>query len=219
MKKIALLLLLIANITLAQESNMLALFDKGNEAFNNNKLTVAKDYFEQALALDTVNKHVLFNLAVTELKLNNTQQACRLLQKGYRLKDSATRELLQTYCGGIGYEPVMFQEDVDTHATFKLNGNQAPIKKDGKLHPVLTNAVVKEISKAPFFKKYVPGKIIVIFNIDANGKLYCKGVKPEELKSEIEHIYNSIATYKPALYQGKPTEILGGYSQIIMLKR
>jgi tetratricopeptide (TPR) repeat protein len=219
MKKIALLLLLIGNLITAQESAVVALFDKGNEAFNANNFTLAKDYFEQALVLDTVNKHVLFNLAVTELNLNNVEQACSLLQKGYRLKDSGTRELLQTYCGGIGYEPVMFQEDVDTMPTFKLNGTLAPIKKDSNLHPVLTNAVVKEISKAPFFKKYVPGKIIVIFNINANGKLYCKGVRPEELKTEIEHIYNSIATYKPAMYQGKPTEILGGYSQIIMLKR
>ncbi|WP_298288161.1 hypothetical protein [uncultured Lutibacter sp.] len=214
MKKILILILITSNLIFSQESEINKLIELGSEEFQNNNIIKANELFEKALKIDSLNKDVLFNLAATELKLNNKSKACKLWQKGYKLKDYGARELVLKYCGQIEYSEFMFKEDVDSEPKFIFKDKELPINIDSKLNPKLTSLFLKESKKSKVIKNYKNQKILLIFNINKNGKFEIKAIKdkPDELKFEIERIFNEIVTFIPSKYKGLNTEYWGGYA-------
>lgn len=213
MKKILTLILITSNLIFSQENKINKLIELGSEEFQNNNIKRANELFEKAYKIDSLNKDILFNLAATELSLNNKDKACKLWQKGYKLKDYETRELILKYCGQIEYNVFMFEEDVDSKPKFVFEGKELPIKVDSKLNPTLISLFLKESKKSKIIKKYKNQKILLIFNINTNGKFEIEAIKdkPDELKIELERIFNEMVTYIPSKYKGINTQCWGGY--------
>jgi hypothetical protein len=214
MKKTLLFLLITSNLIFSQESDIDKLINLGNQEFNNNNVAGAKEIFEKAFKIDSLNKDVLFNLAATEISLNNKDEACKLWQKGYKLKDYGARDLILKYCGEIEYTEFMFVDDIDSKPKFIYNEKELPLFIDAKLKSELSSLFSEESKNSEIIKKYRKQRIFLIFNINSNGKFEVKSIKdkPEELKIEIERLFNKIASFVPAKYKGQPVEFNGGFA-------
>lgn len=202
MKKIVLLFLISTNLMFSQEDKVSNLIKLGTAEFSSKKFILARDYFKKAYKIDSLNKNVLFNLAVTELELNNKKEACKILHKGYKLKDKETRNLILRFCGEIQYHDEMFAEDVDSKTKFLYKKKELPLVINSNINPKLIQLFRGELKKSKISKK--KQKLFVVFNISKDGKFVCKDIKgkPEELKVEIEKLFNNI-TYIPSKYKGK----------------
>lgn len=214
MKKTLLFLIFTSSLIYSQESEVDKLIKLGNQEFNNNNVSGAKEIFEKAFKIDSLNKDVLFNLAAAELSLNNKDKACKLWQKGYKLKDSGTRDLILKYCGEIEHSEFMFVEDIDSKPKFIYNDKELPLFIGTKLNSELSSLFLRESKKSEIIKKYRKQRIFLISNININGKFHIRSIKdkPEELKIEIEKIFNKIASFVPAKYKGQNVEFIGGYA-------
>lgn len=203
-----------SNLIFSQESEVNKLIKLGNQEFMNNNVSSAKELFEKAFKIDSLNKDVLFNLAATEISLSNKDKACKLWQKGYKLKDSGTRDLILKYCGEIEHCEFMFVEDIDSKPKFIYKEKELPLFIGIKLNPELSSIFLRESKKSEIIKKYRKQRIFLISNININGKLYIRSImdKPEELKIEIERLFNKVASFVPSKYKGQNVEYIGGYA-------
>ncbi|MDP2069930.1 MAG: hypothetical protein Q8K04_13340 [Lutibacter sp.] len=214
MKKTLLFLIITSNLIFSQEREVDKLILLGNQEFNNNNVSKAKEFFEKAFKIDSLNKDVLFNLAATEIRLNNKDKACKLWQKVYKLKDSGTRDLILRYCGEIEHSEFMFVEDIDSKPQFIYKDKAMPLMVGTKLNPVLSSLFLRESKKSEIIKKYRKQRIFLISNINISGNFYIRALmdKPDELKMEIESIFNKITSFVPSKYNGQNVEFIGGYS-------
>lgn len=202
-----------SNLIFSQESEVDKLIKLGSQEFMNNNVSGAKEIFEKAFKIDSLNKDILFNLAATEISLNNKDKACKLWQKGYKLKDSGTRDLILKYCGEIEYTEFMFVEDIDSKPKFIYKEKELPLFMGTKLNPELSSLFIRACKNSEIIKKYRKQKVFLIFNININGKFHLRAIKdtPDELKMEIERLFNKIATFVPSKYKGQHVEYIGGY--------
>jgi len=214
MKKIILTLIisLVHIISWSQQKEFNKLMMQGDTEFTSKNYVDAKQYYEKALGLNSKNKVALYNLAVSELYLENTERACELFHDGYRLKDIKTRELILKYCGRIKYNKAMFLQDVDGTPQFEFNGKLFPLMVNNKMNPKLISLFQAEVKKSKILRKYKGKRIYVNFRmINSEGYLTCKTTKNylKDVKPEIERIFNNIANYTPLTYEGRNVDVWG----------
>lgn len=190
----------------------LKLMELGNSEFTNKNFEIAKEHYKSALKINSKNRDALYNLAVVEIYLKNTDRACELFHEGYKLKDKSTREMILKYCGDVKYNDVMFLEDVDGTPQFEYKGEMFPLVVNNKMNPKLISLFQVEAKKSKILRKHKGKRIYVNFMmINSQGYLTCKTTKNymKDVKPEIERIFNSIANYKPLTYEGRNVDVWG----------
>lgn len=84
--------------------------------------------------------------------MNNKDKACKLWQKGYKLKDYGARELILKNCGKTEYNEFMFKEDIDTEPKFTFKDKELPIKVESELNPKLKYLLLKKVKNQRLLK-------------------------------------------------------------------
>ncbi|MGZ4049617.1 MAG: tetratricopeptide repeat protein [Bacteroidia bacterium] len=78
--------------------NIYRYYDFGVKKLSENKLLIAKKYFQQALKIKKDDIDALYNLGICYVKLNDYDNACKLWKTGQSYGDSGVDDLIKKYC-------------------------------------------------------------------------------------------------------------------------
>jgi len=73
-------------------------YDLGVKKMNQNKLLLAKKYFEQAIQIKADDIDAYYNMGICYLKLNDNPHACKCWEMGQKLGDTGVLDLINKYC-------------------------------------------------------------------------------------------------------------------------
>lgn len=215
MKLIFFSLMLSTSISFSQSESYKEILKQGNDAFLIGNFDLAKEKYLTAYKLDSTESDALYNLAAIELRLNNMDSACQLLQKSYKLKDFGAGELIEKHCGKIEYNRYMFFQNVDSMPKFENGDEELLLVTKTGINPELFLKFKKNVKKSSLFRELKGRKIFVIFTIDLEGNFKSRVTGKNTSKKidvEINRIFNEIADYIPCQYDGKNVGMWNGYS-------
>lgn len=182
------------------------LLNNGNNAFQKKDFENARKYYSELIAIDSINKDAIFNLAITELNLGNKDKSCELLQKMYKLKDSGVAKLIKEHCGKIEYNDYMFYQDTDELPKFKIDNKIYDLIIKKTINPILISNFFTHTKGSKILEKLKEKRIFVTFKIDQDGNFDIKTVgrsSSKEIDSQVREIFQSIAQYIPCQHDSK----------------
>lgn len=207
--KMKLLLLLISQICISQTNKLNQLLLDGEKAFFENNFLLAKEIFTKATNLDSTNKDCWYNLAVSELKLGENENACEHLYQAFLLFDNSAIESIKEYCPNFKNGSIMLLNDVEEKPKFIYNGKEYLLFINNGINQKYTNLLIKNFKKSKILMQKVTGRVYINFQVSNSDRLDVKVLKfdgdqnyAEIVEKEILYIFNNLATYISAKNKG-----------------
>lgn len=200
---------LFTQICVSQNSELSKLIQDGEKAFTENNFLLAKDIYTKAVNLDSNNKNYWYNLAASELKLGDNENACEHFYQAFLLNDSEALTVIKENCPNFRNGAVMSINDVEEKPKFIyknkeyffIDKNDISQKYLSLLHKELKNS--KIVSEKAVKKIYIQLAINKNDTIDVN---ILKVIGDEKsvaiVKEEILSIFNNLVTYVSAKNKG-----------------
>ncbi|TRZ43141.1 tetratricopeptide repeat protein [Robertkochia solimangrovi] len=216
MKNLVIILTIFISInSFGQIKDVKTIFNEGNDAFQKNNFKKAKEKYLEVISFDKKHKDAHFNLALTELKLNNKETACEYLNKSYRLGVTESYDLITQLCGRLEYSERMWRYDVDELPKFKRNAKFLLLFLETKftnnrmtsirINPEFIQFLLPTIKKNKELKS-IKGQVNIVFHFDINGqfKIYAiNGNIKESQKSQLAFVLKNTTELIPAKYDNK----------------
>ncbi|MFN3754095.1 tetratricopeptide repeat protein [Flavobacterium sp.] len=204
MKRIALLLLL-SQISWSQnDTNILT---KADSAFAVNDFKLAKELYTKAIAIDSLNKNIIYNLAASEYNLGEKDKACEHFYKVYIIGDKEITKIMKEYCPEFRNGTIMSIDNVSEKPKFIHKGKEYLLFIDGVLNPKYLQIITPELKESRLLKNLERRKVFVQFTINKLGIFEAKVINGTDIiKVEMLRIFRSIP-YIPAKHNGKNVQL------------
>ncbi len=211
--RIKILFLLLSQITFSQVSESTTLLQKANKAYLENDFKLAKELYSNLTKIDSKNKDAWYNLAASELNLEENENACEHFYNVYKLGDNKVVEEIKKFCPNFKNGTIMSLDDVDEKPKFILEEKEHPLFENKLLNPIYLKAITKALRKSKLLESKLKGKTILQFSITRYGIFegiilkYATSRENEEIvKNEIMSIFRSIK-YISAKNNGNSVDI------------
>ncbi len=213
--KFLIILFFFTQIILCQKNEKNKLQYEGQKAFISNDFKTAKEKYTNLIAIDSLNIDAQYNLGVTELKLGNTDEACKCFYKLYQLSgDQGALKALKLSCPNFKKGTIMFLDYIDEKPQFIYEGKQYPMIENNNINNKYKELIITEIKKSKILKQKVIGKVYVQIHINKlgifDGEIICPSSEKKDIsliKMELLAVFRQIATYTPAKYNGNYIEL------------
>ncbi len=202
-----------------QQTFIDSLLLEGNNAYASNNFPKAKEFYTKIIEQDSTHLDATFNLAASELSLDENNAACKHFNQAYYLGAEDARPIIKEYCGSIAYRDEMFSGDVDKLPTFQFKDTSLPLfiqpnNFEGKFPPIEINPkfiklITAAIRKEKSFKP-LKETVRVFFKFDKSGTFHIEkftGTIDKNQQDKLSYILNTTTQLTPAIYQGKPVGI------------
>lgn len=204
MKKIALFLLL-SQISWSQ--NDANLITKADSAFAVNDFKLAKELYTKAIAIDSLNKNIIYNLAASEYNLGEKDQACEHFYKVYLIGDKEIIKIMKEYCPEFRNGTIMSIGSVSEKPKFIHKGKEYLLFVNNLLNPKYSQIIIDELRDSRLLKNQARRKVFVQFSINKLGIFDAKVINGTDIiKVEMLRIFRSIP-YIPAKHNGKSVQL------------
>lgn len=216
-----LFLLFFIQICFSQNNELKELLIDGEKAFLENDFVAAKDIYTKTVNIDIGNKNLWFNLAATELKLGENDNACEHFYQAYLLNDVEALKMIKENCPDFRNGSIMSINDVEEKPKFIYGKKEYPLIIDNSLNPKYSSVLMSRVKFSTIMSKY-KGRVFVQFKINKSGTLDTKIVsvsgdqkEAEIIKKEILSILNNLFTYVPAKNKGTNVDLWDKCSLIL----
>lgn len=118
MIKLKFFFLLFTQICTSQNGEIPQLMVDGEKAFLENDFLLAKEIYIKATDLDAKNKDCWFNLAASELKLQENDNACEHFYQAYLLNDGEAVKIIKENCPDFRKGSIMSLNNVEEKPKF-----------------------------------------------------------------------------------------------------
>lgn len=206
--------MLFSQIGFSQNTDVNKLLIDGENAFSENNFNLAKNIYTNITTLDSSNKLAWYNLAISELKLGEQDNACEHFYKVYLLNDGGVLFDIKKYCPNFRNGTIVWLSDVDETPKFIYQENEYLLIDNKNINPVYLEILRKEVGKSRILKEKGKGKIYMEVHINElgifDGKVLKVGAKEEDeaiVKMEVLRIFRSMVSYSPAKHNGKSVNI------------
>src|SRR5690554_1978323 len=168
--KLKLIFLLISNIALCQINESEKIMKEAENAFLNNNFEQAKELYKKVIEIKPKNKDAWYNLAVTEINLNETENACECFYKVYLLNDQSVVKELKEFCPNFRNGSIKSMYELDEKPKFILKDKEYELFEGEGFNPIYLKLLRKELKKSSILKsKLGNGTTIVQFTINKYG--------------------------------------------------
>ena len=209
--------LLFTQICISQNIEVNQLLIDGEKAFIENDFLLAKEIYTKATNLGLKNKDCWFNLAVSELKLEENDNACEHFYQAYLLDDGEALELIRKNCPNLRNGSIMSVNDVEEKPKFIYKEEKDLLIEGNNLNPKYVRLLTRRLQRSRIMSKY-GGSVSIQFLInDSNGldirKLIVRGDtnETEIINKEVLSILNNLVVYVSAKNKGVSVGLLEKY--------
>jgi tetratricopeptide (TPR) repeat protein len=217
MKQLAILILVIAlgtTLRAQTKSDIDSMLHVALQFYKYNNLKSARSEFLAIYQIDSLNKDAVYNLGVTNLNLGNEEEAINYFQKGVRLRDRESADVLKIKLKKkIEYADFMHYDDVDEQPKYFYKGQMLDLIEKKGLNEKLKTLLLKEIKKSRVVKRSnFKGKLYLNLEIDKSGNLICsvmKGSGNNVLDAEVKRIIEASAKFLPGRYDSREVGVWG----------
>lgn len=204
-----LLLFFFVNVCVSQTSSLNQLLIDGEKAYLANNFMAAKEIYTKAINLDMKNKDCWFNLAASELKLGENENACEHFYQAYLLGDGQAVKIIKKNCSDFRNGSIMSLSDVEEKPKFIYKGKEYLFFENNVINPKYLNILKSNFKNSRILSQNFRGHLYIQFKINANDSLNLKihGVtgdekKVKEIEEEISSIFNTMVIYVSAKNKG-----------------
>ncbi len=214
-----LLFLLLSQIGISQTTqtnytNLKKLLAEGEKAYSENNFVLAKEIYTKITDSVSWNHVYLYNLAATELKLGETDNACEHFYKIYSLNDMKVVKYLREYCPNFRNETVLTLDEAEEKTKFIFENKEYNLFANNKLNPLYLSVISKEFKKSKILKEKLSGKSYVLIKVNKHNEFDGKILKAAANKKDIiivememMDILKNMVPYISAKNQGANVEI------------
>jgi tetratricopeptide (TPR) repeat protein len=206
MKKI-ISLLIICNISWAQNNLKNIDAEHGAKAFQIGDFTNAKINYLKSVQLYPNSRDNWYNLAVTELKLGETDQACEHFYKTYLLGDYQVVSDIKQFCPNFRNGSILSIEETTEKPKFISKGKYYDLFESKNFSKIYINLLTKALRRSSLYSYRIQpnAKLYVSLTINKNG-LSIIDIKfhnvdnrnLDDLKTEISKTITEFVEYIPA---------------------
>lgn len=215
--KRTILFLLLSQFTYSQTDTIQKLIKDGNEAFLRNDFALAKSIYTKITELDPKRSDGWYNLAASELKLDENEKACEHFYKVYLLSDSKVVDDIKKYCPNFRNGKIMSVKDVQEVPKFIYKEKEYNLFENDVLNPVYLKIIKKEITGSSIIMGKMKRKSQMFVRVSVNSFDVFNGTianvhvveeKDEEIvRLEVLNIFKSAVKYKAAKNNGVSVDI------------
>ncbi|CAA9199988.1 tetratricopeptide repeat protein [Flavobacterium collinsii] len=207
--KIKYLLLFVAQMCFSQTNSIDELIIEGEKAYLDNNFLAAKEIYTKATILYPKNQNFWYNLAGSELKLGEMNNACEHFYQAYLLNDGEVLPLIKQNCPDFRNGSIMSLSDVEEKPKFIYKGKEYLFFENNEINPKYSDILKSKFKNSRILTQNFRGRLYIQFKITANDSLDLKinGVtgdekKVKEIKEEINSIFNTMVIYVSAKNKG-----------------
>lgn len=200
--------LLFTQICISQAVNVNQLLMDGEKAFVENDFLLAKEIYTKAVNLDMKNKHCWFNLAVSELKLEEKDNACEHFYQAYLLNDGEALKVIKENCPNFRNGEIMSIEDVEEKPKFIYKEEEYLLFEKNDINRRYIDLLRRKFRGSKILCENLKGQIYIQFTISKDNFLDIKVLrvfeekKREVVRKEIDSILNNMVVYVSAKNNG-----------------
>jgi hypothetical protein len=143
--KLKFLLFLIPQICISQSDTIKQLMIDGEKAFLENNFSLAKEIYTKATDLNAKNKDCWFNLAASELKLQESNNACEHFYQAYLLNDGEALKLIKENCPDFRNGSIMSLNEVEEEPKFIYGKKEYLLIVDNSLNPKYSSILMRRL--------------------------------------------------------------------------
>ena len=206
--KLKFLFLCITQVCNSQTVEVNQLMNEGRKAFLENNFVLAKEIYTKAKDLDGNNKDCWFNLAATELKLEENENACEHFYQAYLLNDGEALTIIKEICPDLKKGSIMSINDVEEKPKFIYKTEEYVLVENNNLSSKYRKILTNRLKKSKIMSKY-KGSLFIQFQINNSNALDAKILRvsgdPKEaeiIRIEMLSILNNLVTYVSAKNKG-----------------
>lgn len=213
--KLKIIFLLISNIALCQISESDRIMKEAESAFLNNNFKQAQELYKKVTEIEPKNKDAWYNLAATEIKLNEIESACECFYKVYLLNDQSVVSKIKEFCPNFRNGSIKSISEAQEKPKFIFKDKEYELFEGGVLNPIYLKLLKKEIKKSSILKsKLGKGTSIVRFTINKYGifdmevlRISANSENHQIIKNELNSIFRRITKYIPAKHNGENVDL------------
>lgn len=209
--------LLFTQICISQTIEVNQLLIDGEKAFIENDFLLSKEIYTKATNLGLKNKDCWFNLAVSELKLEENDNACEHFYQAYLLDDGEALDIIKKNCPNLRNGSIMSVNDVEEKPKFIYKEEKDLLIEGNNLNPRYIRLLTRRLQGSRIMSKY-GGSVSIQFQINNSDgldirKLIVRGDtnEPEIIKKEVLSILNNLVVYVSAKNKGVSVGLLEKY--------
>lgn len=209
MKFIVIIFFFISQVSISQITEINKLLIEGEKAYLEKNFILAKHIYLKVTDLDPKNKDAWYNLAASELNLNESEIACEHFYKVYLLDDSKILDDLKRYCPNFRNGKIMSINDVEEPPKFTYDLKEYNLFENNLLNPLYLKILIKELKKSKLLRNKLKGKLVIQIRVNSfnifDGKIIRIGANEEDVEMvemEVMNIFKNIVTYKSAKNKG-----------------
>lgn len=211
--KFFIILLLFTQFGIAQ-TNETTRLQEGNKAFLENDFVTAKKIFKEITDNNPNSKDGWYNLAASELNLNENESACEHFYKVYLIGDYNVLEDIKEFCPNFRNGTIMFRDEVEEVPKFIYKEKEYNLFEKKVINPLYVKILTTEIEKSKFVKNKLLSNIYITIKVNTNnsfdGKIVRYGIErkfEEQVRLEVMTILKNCVTYKSAKNKGVNVDI------------
>lgn len=219
--KLKLFFLFFTQICISQANEVNQLLLDGEKAFLLNDFLLAKEIYKKAKDLDVKNKDCWFNLAATELKLNENDIACEHFYQAYLLNDGEALRILKENCPDFRNGSIMSLSDVEEKPKFIYGNKEYLLIIGNSLNPKYSSILMRRLKFSTIMSKY-KGQVLIQFRMNnMNGldvqilRVSGNEKETEGIKKEVISILNNLVPYVSAKNKGVNVDLWEKWSLIL----
>jgi tetratricopeptide (TPR) repeat protein len=213
--KLKFLLFLISQIAISQTEDVKKILVDGEKAFVENNFQLAKEIYSEGLKLDPKNKDFWYNLASSEFKLGNNENACEDFYQAYLLNDGDALVAIKENCPNFRNGSIMSLKDVEEKPKFIYKDKEYLLFENEQISPKYINFLRGELKRSRIiYEKAIGRNVYVHFSITNADNLNVKIANvtgnqkdAEIIKQELISIFNKSFTYISAKNKGSNVDL------------
>jgi tetratricopeptide (TPR) repeat protein len=170
---------------------------------------LAKEIYSKAANLNPDDKNCWYNLAGSELKLGENDNACEHFYQAYLLNDGEVLELIKYNCPNFRNGSIMSIDDVEEKPKFIYKGKEYLFFEKNGINPKYFDILKNKFKNSQILSQNFRGHLYIQFKITSNDSLDIKiyGVIGDEekvkiIKEEIVSIFATMVKYVSAKNKG-----------------
>jgi tetratricopeptide (TPR) repeat protein len=214
-----LLFLLLSQIGISQinQDKQLAfkkLLSQGEKAYAEQNFLLAKEIYTKVTDSISWNPEYWYNLAATELKLGENENACEAFYKIYELNHFKVIKQLREYCPNFRNETKYDIDEVDEKPKFIYKDKEYALIENNVLNPVYKSAIKKAFQKSSILREKASGSIYLFIHVNNNNEfsgtfLRADNKKEDNIivKMEVMSILENTVTYISAKKDGTNVDL------------
>ncbi|MBZ4034562.1 hypothetical protein K6T82_07275 [Flavobacterium sp. 17A] len=218
LKKITFLFFCIAQVSFSQRQDVNQLLIDGEKAYLENNFLLAKDIYLKAVSLGKENKDCWFNLATSELKLEEYENACEHFYQAYLLDDVEALKVIKENCPDFRNGSIMSLNDVEEKPKFIYGKKEYLLIIGNALNPKYTSILRSRFKWSGIMSKY-KGSVFVQFKVNKHDGLDVKVLRvsgnqkeAEIIKKEMLSILKDLVVYVSAKQNGVNVDLWDKWS-------